>query len=68
MNRVCLLLFLLAASCASYPKQNGLSSGQEQPPRVSSGSLGKNIDELDKAVNSSLSRIDRIILNLGGNK
>jgi hypothetical protein len=33
---------------------------------MSSGSLGKNIDELNKAVNNSLSRLDRIILDLEG--
>jgi hypothetical protein len=36
------------------------------PPKGSSGSLGKNIDELDSVLNKSLSRIDKLISELEG--
>ena len=60
------MIFLLLASCSSLPRTRSLPPTLEQPPRMSSGSLGKNIDELNKAVNNSLSRLDRIILDLEG--
>jgi hypothetical protein len=65
MKNIYTVLFLFMFGCASVPKQRSAPVPQP-PPKGSSGSLGKNIDELDNAVNKSLSRIDRIIAELGG--
>lgn len=65
MNRVYIVLFLLFNSCGSLAKVKTPPVTQA-PPRGSSGSLGKNIDELDSALNKSLTRVDKIIADLGG--
>ena len=65
MDKVNILLFLLLVGCTSVPHPRNTPTLQT-PPKGSSGSLGKNIEELDTVVNKSLSRIDRIILELGG--
>jgi hypothetical protein len=66
MNRFFLLAFLTISACSSIPRTRTLQPSLEQPPRMSSGSLGKNIDELNNAVNNSLTRLDKIIADLGG--
>jgi hypothetical protein len=67
MKGIYTVLFLLMFSCTSVPKHRTAPVVQ-QPPKGSSGSLGKNIDELDTVMNKSLSRIDKILSELGGNK
>jgi hypothetical protein len=66
MNRFFLLAFLMLTACSSLPRTRTYQPITEQPPRMSSGSLGKNIDELNNAVNNSLTRLDKIIADLGG--
>jgi hypothetical protein len=65
MNKIYLSLFLCIAACSSMPQARPAPNIQV-PPKGSSGSLGKNIDELDNALNKSLSRIDKLISELGG--
>jgi hypothetical protein len=65
MGKVYILMFLFLTGCASSLPPRSAPTLQT-PPKGSSGSLGKNIDELDNVMNKSLSRIDRIIAELGG--
>jgi hypothetical protein len=67
MKNIYTVLFLFMFGCTSVPKQRNAPIAQT-PPKGSSGSLGKNIDELDTVMNKSLSRIDKILSELGGNK
>lgn len=66
MRFLSLTVFLFLCGCASDFKYKGSALSQLPAPKVSSNSLGKNIDELDKVVNGSLSKIDKLIDELKG--
>jgi hypothetical protein len=65
MKSIYTLFFLFLLGCSSVPSNKNTPVFQTAP-KGSSGSLGKNIDELDSVMNKSLSRIDKILLNLEG--
>jgi hypothetical protein len=65
MNKMYFVLSLFLMGCSSLP-QSRTAPVAQTPPKGSSGSLGKNIDELDSVMNKSLSRIDKLIAELGG--
>lgn len=67
MKRISILFLLILFGCTSIPSQRNTPTVQT-PPKGSSGSLGKNIEELDSVMNKSLSRIDKLLLDLGRNK
>jgi hypothetical protein len=64
MKSIYVILFLLFFGCAGTPKTRSIPV-QQTPPRASSGSLSKNIEELDAVMSKSLLRIDKIISELG---